>query len=268
MLSRHHPISGNCRTVPVVAGLLCVSFAAFAEHRLVSIGERRLSIDCDGARTHRETVVLIPGLGRTAKDWEKVQPAVSDVARVCSYDLAGLGESDKPAKLQSLDEVVDDLRALLKAAGEKPPYVLVGHSIAGIYCRRFVTRFPADVAALVFVDSSHEEQFLRLHEIDPKGPITNAELAEFFFTTPGQKLEWRTQLPLIVLAHGKSGTKPPQLTEEQAAAFDHAWREFQKDLASRSPKGQFRLAEQSGHFIQRDQPELVIEAIRELAGAR
>lgn len=179
-----------------------------------------------------------------------------------------MGESDKPAKLQSLDEVVGDLRALLKAAGEKPPYILVGHSIAGVYCRRFATRFPAKVAGLVFVDSSHEEQFLRLHEINPKGPVTDADLAEFFFTKPGQRLEWQTKLPLIVLAHGKSGTKPPQLTEEQAAAFDRAWREFQKDLASRSPNGQFRLAAQSGHFIQKDQPELVIQAIRELAGAR
>jgi hypothetical protein len=90
-------IAGPYATVALfAAGLLCPSFAAFAEHRLVSIGGRRLSIDCDGARTHRDTVVLIPGLGRTAKDWEKVQPAVADVARVCRYDLARLGESDNP----------------------------------------------------------------------------------------------------------------------------------------------------------------------------
>lgn len=59
-----------------------------------------------------------------------MQPAVSGVARVCSYDVAGMGESDKPPHDQSLDEIVDDLRALVKAAGEKPPYVLTGHSIA------------------------------------------------------------------------------------------------------------------------------------------
>lgn len=70
MLSRYRSIPGNCGTVALfVAGLLCPSFAAFAEHRLVSIGGRRLSIDCNGARTHRDTVVLIPGLGGTAKDW-------------------------------------------------------------------------------------------------------------------------------------------------------------------------------------------------------
>jgi pimeloyl-ACP methyl ester carboxylesterase len=58
------------------------------------------------------------------------------------------------------------------------------------------------------------------------------------------------------------------MSEEQFAAWDRAWIELQKDLASRSPRGQFRLAEKSGHFIQRDQPELVIQAVREVSSAR
>lgn len=111
------------------------------------------------------TVILLAGGGRTARDWEKVKPAVSGVARVCSYDIAGMGESDKPPHDQSVDEIVDDLRALLRAAGEKPPYVLTRYSIAGLYCRRFATRFPDEVSGLVFVDSSHEEQFARLRQI-------------------------------------------------------------------------------------------------------
>jgi pimeloyl-ACP methyl ester carboxylesterase len=197
-----------------------------------------------------------------------VQPAASVFARVCSYDLAGLGESDKPAKPQTVREIIEDLRALLKAAGEKPPYVLVGHSIAGIYCRRFETKFPDELAALVFVDSSHEEQFWRLHEIDPNGPPPNPDLADIFYIKRGQRLEWKTKLPLIVLAHGKRGTRPAQFTEDQFDAFDRVWRELQQDLAKRSPNGQFRLAGQSGHFIQTDQPELVIQAICELTIAR
>ncbi|HXA48845.1 MAG TPA: alpha/beta hydrolase [Candidatus Acidoferrum sp.] len=232
------------RALPLFAiVLLAASFAASAESRLVIIGSRKLSIDCDGPPSRSETVVLIAGLGRTAKDWEKVQPAVSRFARVCSYDLAGLGRSDKPPKPQTMDEIIDDLRALLKAAGEKPPYVLVGHSMAGIYSRRFVTRFPGDVAALLFVDSSHEEQFWRLHEIDPKGPAPNADLADILFIRHGQRLEWQTKLPLIVLAHGTFGKRPPNFAEEQFAAFDRVWRELQQDLATRSPRSQFRIAE-------------------------
>src|SRR4051812_7122411 len=125
-----------------VLALLALAIPAFAEHRLISIGDRRLSIDCDANPSSTATVLLLAGGGRTAKDWSKVQPAVSKFARVCSYDRAGLGESEKTAKPQSAAEIVDDLHALLEAAGEKPPYVLVGHSVAGIYCRRFVTKFP------------------------------------------------------------------------------------------------------------------------------
>src|SRR4051812_29258153 len=99
----------------IIVGLLAASVAAFGEHRMISVGDRRLSIDCDGA-VGSPTVVLIAGGGRTAKDWAKVQPAVSTFSRVCSYDYAGYGESDKvAAEIQSVSEVVDDLHRLLMA---------------------------------------------------------------------------------------------------------------------------------------------------------
>ena len=249
------------------AGLFTASIAAFGEHRLISIGDRRLSMDCGGEAGRSATVVLIAGGGRTATDWEKVQPEVSGFARVCSYDRAGFGESDKAAeKLQSVDEVVDDLHGLLKASGEKGPFILVGHSIAGVYARSFETRFPREVAGLVFVDSSHEEQALRLHQLDPNGPGLSEQTARLgFFVKPGEHLEWRTEKPLIVLGHGKPYPGGNQMTKEQWAEWDRIWRAFQEDLAKRSSRGEFRLAAESGHFIQRDQPELVIQAIRDVS---
>ena len=246
-----------------VLALLAMAAMAAAEHRLVSIGDRRLSIDCDGDRSQRETVVLIAGQGRTSQDWARVQPAVSGFARVCSYDRAGSGESDKVDQPQSIDEIVDDLHRLLNAAGEKAPYILVGHSIAGIYCRRYAMRFPRDVAGFLFLDSSHEEQIWRLHEVDPKGPTPSGGRDDIFLVQ-GRRLDWHTNAPLIVIAQGKPGPPIPQLTAEQNAGFGRVWRELQQDLATRSPKGQFRVADQSGHFIQIDQPELVVQAIRDL----
>jgi pimeloyl-ACP methyl ester carboxylesterase len=56
------------------------------------------------------------------------------------------------------------------ASGEKGPFILVSHSISGLYARRFVARYPREVVGLVFVDSAHEEQALRLHDLDPRGP--------------------------------------------------------------------------------------------------
>ena len=258
-------------------GLLAISVAAFGEQRMISVGDRRVSVYCEGEAQRSPTVVLIPAGGRTAKDWETIQPAVSGFTRVCSYDHANHGDSDEaPTKPQPVDEVVDDLHKWLKAADEKGPFVLVSHSISGFYARRFVERYPGEAAGLVFLDSSHEEQALRLHELDPEGPGLNDLTALLgFYVEPGQRLEWRTNLPLIVLGRGKpfprkardrSDSKTNRMSEEQFAAWDRSWREFQQDLADRSSHGEFRLAEKSGHFIQLDQPELVVQAIRDVSG--
>jgi pimeloyl-ACP methyl ester carboxylesterase len=241
---------------------------------MISIGDRRISVYCDGDPARSPTVILIPAGGSIAKDWATVQPAVSGFSRVCSYDHASHGESDKaPVAVQSVDEVVDDLHAWLRASGEKAPFLLVSHSIAGLYARRFVTRFPGEVAGLVFVDSS-QEQAWRLQELDPQGPGLDDMTARLgYYVKPGERLEWRTDLPLIVLGRGmpsprraRDGSNSPtnRMTEEQFAVWDRIWRGFQEDLARRSTHGEFRLAEKSGHFIQRDQPELVIQAIRDM----
>ncbi|HTB13973.1 MAG TPA: alpha/beta hydrolase [Bryobacteraceae bacterium] len=242
--------------------LFLLSLLAYADSRLVSIGDRSLSIDCTG-NPSKSTVILLAGGGRTAADWSKTQPSISTFTRVCSYDRAGLGQSDKPATPQTTAEIVTDLHALLKAAGEKPPYVLAGHSIAGIYARRFSDAFPNEVAAFLFVDSSHEEQFLRLHEVDPTGP-NPGDLGGAFLVKPGQRLDWHTDHAVIVLAQGKT-TPQPNLSAETNAAFARIWNDLQHDLAKRSPQGQYRLAEQSGHFVHIDQPDLVIQALRELS---
>jgi pimeloyl-ACP methyl ester carboxylesterase len=263
-------------TLLVSASLLATSIVSFGEQRMISVGDRRIAVYCDGTPGRSPTVILIPAGGSTAKDWAMVQPGVSGFSRVCSYDHASHGESDKaPGALQSVDEVVEDLHGWLKASREKAPFILVSHSISGLYARRFVTRFPGEVAGLVFVDSSHEEQALRLHEIDPQGPGLDDVTARLgYYVKPGERLQWRTDLPLIVLGRGMpsprkardgSNSQTNRMTEEQFAAWDRIWRAFQEDLANRSTHGEFRLAEKSGHFIQRDQPELVIQAIRDVS---
>ena len=253
--------------------------ASAQQPRMISIGDRSLAVYCNGEAVRPPTVILIPAGGCTATDWAKVQPTTSTFARVCSYDHANRGASEKaPVTLQSVDEVVDDLHAWLKVSSEKGPFILVAHSIAGLYARRFVTRYPGETAGLVFVDSSHEEQALRLHELDPQGPgLDDITERLGYYVKPGQRLEWRTELPLIVLGRGKptprlardgSNSQTNRMTEEQFAAWDRIWRGFQEDVAKRSAHGELRVAEESGHFIQRDQPEMVIQAIRDVIRTR
>ena len=265
----------RCTVLLSAAALVATSIPALGEQRMVSIGDRRISIYCDGKAGPSPTVILIPAGGRTAKDWSTIQPAVSSFTRVCSYDHANFGASDKaPAPLQSVDEVVNDLHGWLQASREQGPFVLVSHSNSGIYVRRFETRYTRQVAGLVFLDSAHEEQALRLHEVDPAGPVPDEVMARVgWYVKPGQRLDWHTEVPLIVIGRGTpfdrrardgSNSETNRMTEDQFATWDRIWTEFQKDLAKRSPRGEYRVALKSGHWIQTDEPELVVQAIRDV----
>jgi pimeloyl-ACP methyl ester carboxylesterase len=199
-------------------------------------------------------VILLAGGGGTTSTWDKVQPQISTIAKVCSYDRAGLGKSSAVEKAQSVDEIVDDLEALLKIAHIRPPYVLVGHSIGGLYARKFDERHDAEVAGMVLVDSSHEEQIWRFAKGEP-GALAeypdwknSAAMSTQGFLPPEKHLQWHFAKPLIVLEHGI----PPE----------PVWHAMQEDLASRSPEGKLITAKESSHYIQKLQPQLVIDSIR------
>jgi pimeloyl-ACP methyl ester carboxylesterase len=115
-----------------------------------------LSIDCRGQGS--PTVVLDSGLGVPAIGWNPVQTEVAKFARVCSYDRAGYGWSGATSAPRTSVQIVKELHALLEAAGEKGPYILVGHSFGGYNVRVYNGQYPSDVAGMVLVDASHEDQ--------------------------------------------------------------------------------------------------------------
>jgi pimeloyl-ACP methyl ester carboxylesterase len=129
--------------------------------RLVDIGGRKIHMICTGSGS--PTVVLEAGASAFAIDWTLVQKELAGTNRVCSYDRAGSGFSD-PAAGRFGGGVTADLHAALQAAGEKPPYVLVGASLGGIYVRLYQARYPDEVAGLVFVDPSHENRAFVIFE--------------------------------------------------------------------------------------------------------
>lgn len=131
--------------------------------KLVDIDNgRRIQIDCRGEGS--PTVVFQSGgdvLGALA--WEPVLNRVGAQSRACAYSRAGMMWSDPARGSFEPEEVARDLHAALKAAGESPPYVLVGHSRGGLYNMIFAGLYREDVAGLVFADSSHPDQETRLH---------------------------------------------------------------------------------------------------------
>lgn len=136
--------------------------AAVPDGRMVDVGGRRLHLACTG--TGGPTYVLEAGAVSFVEVWQRVQRGLAADARVCAYDRAGLGASDPAPGGFSSVRVRRDLKAALDAAGEKGPFILVGHSLGGIFVRGFAAAYPDDVAALVLVDPSHEDQHARSDE--------------------------------------------------------------------------------------------------------
>lgn len=89
--------------------------------------------------------------------WAGVQEQVSNHTRVCSYDRAGMSWSEEGPKPRTFMRIADELHALLQAAGEDGPYVLVGHSVGAHTIRFFVQEYPTDVVGVVLVDPAHEK---------------------------------------------------------------------------------------------------------------
>ena len=126
--------------------------------RLVDIGGYSLHLNCTGAGS--PTVILEAGLGSNSLDWSMVQPEAAKLTRVCSYDRAGSGWSESSPKKPRVSSIIaQELHALLQSAGLQSPYILVGSSFGGINVRMYERKFPDEVAGIVLVDSSHEQQF-------------------------------------------------------------------------------------------------------------
>lgn len=156
---------------PVIGALALASAGGFTEtvalhHDAVSmampgrsydVGGHRLHLHCTG--TGSPTVVLESGLGEMSSNWARIAPAVAPTTRVCAYDRAGQGWSDDAARPQDGRAIARDLHTLLAVAGERAPFVMVGHSTGGTYAMTYAAQYPDQVAGMVLLDSSTPDQF-------------------------------------------------------------------------------------------------------------
>jgi alpha/beta hydrolase fold len=247
----------------LVVVLLSPALAGSAPTGLVDIGGYRLFVECRGKGS--PTVVLEAGLGGNGANWLDVQRPASKMTRVCVYDRAGRFRSDRRPEDSATTEVVTrELHALLASAGVRPPYMLGGHSIGGLTMRYFFLRFPDEVVGFVMVDSSYEAQFTI------GDPVVSSRGETIDVGAASQELLRSSDLgsrPLIVLEHGIpfgpddfGGDRPP-------AGFETVWRAFQKRIAQMSTNSRLVIARRAGHGIPRDQPRIVVEAIRQVVVA-
>jgi pimeloyl-ACP methyl ester carboxylesterase len=242
--------------------------------RLVQLANgQHMFLECSGDANANPTVILANGRGLgTADSWARVQHKVDPSIRVCSYDAMGAGRSDHVQgnpQFRPIAQVVEDMHGLFQAAALKQPYVLVGASDGALLTRRYQQEYVDEVAALVFVDSSHEEMQWREAAIAPQfNPNWNDQefLRNNGFLPNQQKLTWHPDIPLIVLE--RSEKAPPSafqgLTQQQVDAINALWHDYQVDLAGRSKLGQLRVVANSGHRMHMDRPDAIAEAIQDI----
>jgi len=161
--------------------ILLPSFAVVAERILKIIDDpvythaqrrvevepgRRLNLYCLGRGT--PAVIFEAGSGDNNSAWARVQPAIAEHTRACSYDRAGIGFSDPARRASDSANAVDDLRRLLNAASIKPPYILVGHSLGGMHIRLYADLHFDEIAGMVLVDSKDEAWYEKSWQLDPE----------------------------------------------------------------------------------------------------
>lgn len=270
-------------------------------------------VQFDGARSHLHcighgspTVLLEAGLDPSGSfSWRRVLPDIAATSRVCAYDRAGILWSDPRPGPRDAHRIADELHALLAAASEPPPYVMVGHSFGGLLVRVFARRFEGEVVGFVLVDSAHPLGLYRmpLGAIASESPPLRLLARKFLSATgvtrlragppknPPQAYAHSSMLaaqgelhvlrescaqaaetgkldnrPLVVLTAGDRSPLPG-MSEKTHSVFHDIRLALQAELAMLSTNAEQRVSPRAGHFVQLDDPAAVVTAIRDVVTA-
>jgi pimeloyl-ACP methyl ester carboxylesterase len=264
-----------CRAmVSALLAAALVSASPLVSDLTIRVSGTDVAVRCLGSRRAGEPLVLLEAGGGNGLDvWSRVQPPIAELTRVCAYDRPTLiRNGGGPRSGSSPDDVVATLRGVLLGLDEAPPYVMVGHSYGGMIVRLYATRYAVEVTGLVLVDSSHEDQLIRFEAVDPhtarelRSPPRDEAVDLEAFSSALNANRWRSTIPLVVLTHGKVPPLPPG-REAQTQGLEKVWLDLQRELATRSPASTHIIAANSGHYIHRDEPSLVIDAVRRVLAA-
>jgi pimeloyl-ACP methyl ester carboxylesterase len=238
---------------------------------LVDSGGYKLYYACSGQGS--PVVVMDAGLATTSSTWSTVQPEVAKFTRACVYDRANLGRSDRGPSPRTSMQIAKELRTLLTNAGIGGPYVAVGHSQGGLNMLMFAELYRKDIAGIVSVDGAPPdidarfEAILTPEQVKQRQDLIgqNREGVTYDDThISGQQVQAAAPLPdvpFIILRHGIDLQHPAGWPVADA---ERIWREAQEALAANTHQGKVVVAEGSGHFIQVDKPQLVIDTIHDI----
>jgi pimeloyl-ACP methyl ester carboxylesterase len=207
------------------------------------------------------TVVFDAGGGGTLNDWRRVYNDVAEYTSVVAYTRSTRAKAGD--KITGKDAAFT-LKTLLEEIKAPKPYVLVGHSLGGMYVRCFAKFYPEDVSGVVLVDSvpkGFRKEAVRLGKdffpasLDGIPAHLQAELRGWEETDEQlpTSAEWG-QMPITRI-----------VADKVAAGYEKlqpSWLRFQKEFIEGLPNGRLVEAHGSGHYVQFDAPEIVLREIR------
>src|SRR5260370_26491691 len=251
---------------------------------------------CSGSGS--PTVILESGYRNDADIWStELEPGMSPVfsqvakfTRVCAYDRPGtfldaghLGRSTPVPMPRTARDLVSDLYALLHTAHIPGPYVFAAHSFGGIFARLYASTYPSEVVGMVLVDALSEkvrtgltpeqwklyvnfgftkptpglEKYKDIETLD-----VNASLDQMEKAASAKPLR---PMPLFVLTQGQPFDLSPwqPLPPDFPGALNKAWHAAQDTLATTAPNAKHKLATKISHYIQAQEPQLVIHPIKQ-----
>ena len=234
-------------------------------------------IDFGGKKQHildlgegEPTVVFITGMNCGLQFFDSVQREVSKLTRTLSYDRSGLGKTDILDTTRTIDQMTEELNRILLSENFKEPYILVGHSYGGAVARYFVHKYPEKTAGIVFVDCANDEIFFdsliltnkrskeELYSVDTTASI--GEQLEMKYVSYNDSILRQVEFKTTIPTHLLIATNIPGFPQDLMKIRINTYRQFNMF----APQMKYIYTEKSGHHIQKDEPQLVIQSIKEV----
>lgn len=219
----------------------------------------------------KPSIVFMSGHRTPFSNWNALIPRVSGFGTVLAYDRLDTGGSARSSSPQDGDAILSTLSALLKILEVPPPYILVAHSLGGLYANLYARRNPDKVGAVIMVEAAHPGEASEQPHSKTSGKGLLGRLSGLFkpgfmkdpnsefnnVETTVRQIENAPAFPDIFLAVITGGIKMPFVPRK---AFE-SHLQWQKKLASLSLIGYQVSAEKSGHAPQISEPDVVVQAI-------
>ena len=211
------------------------------------------------------TVVFESGLGNDWMPWEPVATEVSARAKVFAYSRPGYGQSEPTTEPRDAKHIVQDLRALLRARGYRPPYVLVGHSFGGAYMELFAKAHPGEVSGLVLVDPRHRDFTSACENAGLEGCTIPASVVATLKPVEIAEFEAFARTSDEIGAAGSFGQYPVRVLTATSHGFgpeaEALWVSMLGSLADEAVNGEQQIFSGASHVLQIERPHDVADAI-------